>query len=329
MIQTKTQPLNILVLGVSSNVSQSILAALRNENFPCKLYGACVVAQSIGKYFVDEFCLCPYANAPHFIDWVIQFCNTKKIDLVLTGVEENLAVLAQNYHFLQEQTKAQIIVSSPEQIKIADDKLLTCTWLKENNFNYPLFANANNPAEIEELLSKTTFPILAKPRNGKSAHGIFYLQSKNDLILIKDKENYILEEQLGNEQEEYTVGIYNNRFGEFQNLIIMNRILKGGTTIIAKSVQNQLIYDECKKIALALNVKGPFNIQLRMHNNKPTTFEFNARFSGSTSIRALLGFKDIIACIHDYIFEENSVQSFLQPISGKVIRYYTEKLVEK
>lgn len=321
--------LNILILGISSNVSQSMIAAIKNDTFPCKLYGACVNEDSIGKYFVDEFYVCPYANAENFVDWVIQFCNQHDIDIVFTGVEENLAVFSQYNTMLEQKTKAKIIVSSPEQIKIADDKLLTCTWLKNNNFNYPLFADASNPDEVNELLSRTTFPVIAKPRNGKSASGIFYLRSKSDLSLIQNKTNYILEEYLGTEQDEYTVGIYSNRFGEFKNLIIMKRILKGGTTVIAETVQHPLIYEECKNIALALQVKGPFNIQLRFHKNKPVPFEFNARFSGSTSIRALLGFKDLIACIHDYIYEENTIDNFLMPSSGKVIRYYTEKIVEK
>ena len=57
--------LNILVLGVSSNVSQSMIAAIKNDTFPCKLYGACVNEDSIGKYFVDEFyhSLCFYLVA--------------------------------------------------------------------------------------------------------------------------------------------------------------------------------------------------------------------------------------------------------------------------
>ena len=93
---------NILVLGVGGNVSQGIIKALRLSKLPLKIFGACVSEYSKGLYLCDAGYLCPYARDKKFIPWVIQFCNNQKIDMIFTGVEENIIKLAQNIEILKK-----------------------------------------------------------------------------------------------------------------------------------------------------------------------------------------------------------------------------------
>jgi carbamoyl-phosphate synthase large subunit len=52
------------------------------------------------------------------------------------------------------------------------------------------------------------------------------------------------------------------------------------------------ITDQCRKIAEALESHGPLNIQCRVVDGVVHVFEINPRLSGTTSLRALIGFNE-------------------------------------
>ena len=120
---------------------------------------------------------------------------------------------------------------------------------------------------------------------------------------------------MGSDNEEYTVGCYSNKEGKTQDIIIMKRKLKYGTTFMAEIVQNELVYQEARKICDLFQPKGPLNIQMRVHNNKAICFELNVRFSGTTPFRAEWGYNDVEAIIQEYIFNEN-IEGFLNPLKS-------------
>ncbi len=325
----RNHQINVLVLGVSGNVSQGIIQALRTSQFNINIVGACVFKDSIGQYMTDKFFLSPYANDKNFINWLINICNKEKIDLVLSGVEENIFEISKNIEKLTQKTNAKFIVAQEDILKIANNKLLTAKWLKENGCNYPIFADLSDDKEVENLISKISFPLIVKPKEGKGSKGIIIINKKEDLNSIKDKKLYVLEEYLGSKDDEYTVAVYMNKLGIFQSAIILKRTLQNGTTVLAEATENEAIYKECKKIAEKLKIKGPVNIQLRLHNNKPVCFEINARFSGTTPIRNLLGWRDLIASVDEYVFNNNDLAKYFKAKKGKVYRIMTPYLIKE
>jgi carbamoyl-phosphate synthase large subunit len=103
----------------------------------------------------------------------------------------------------------------------------------------------------------------------------------------------------------------------------MKRKLFYGTTIEAQVVENSKIEKLAIEICEKFKPIGPFNIQLRLDSNdNPVPFEFNVRFSGTTSIRAKLGFNDVEAMINEYFFSK-SVEN-LEFKKGKAYRYFDE-----
>jgi carbamoyl-phosphate synthase large subunit len=52
------------------------------------------------------------------------------------------------------------------------------------------------------------------------------------------------------------------------------------------------VTDQCREIAEALGSQGPLNIQCRLVDGKVRIFEINPRYSGTTSLRAMVGFNE-------------------------------------
>lgn len=321
------QNLTILVLGVGGNVSMGIITALRNSNIPCKLIGACIDVESLGLYQCDVSYISPYANASNFIDWVAQICNKENVAMIFSGVEEIVYELEKNKHILAKVTDAIFISSTITQLNIGNNKLKTCEWLQENECNYPKFANSNNKIQIDTLINNCGFPLIAKPIYGKGSQGIIIINTIKDLDSVP-KEDYCIQEYLGNENDEYTVGCYVNKDTILQDIIILKRKLKYGTTFYAEIIENDIIKDECVKICNLFNPIGPLNIQLRIHNNIPICFELNVRFSGTTPIRARFGFNDVEAMIKEYYFNQD-ISHVLKPAKqGKVYRFFNEFYID-
>ena len=315
---------NVLVLGAGGNVSQGIIKALREANLPLRIIGACISEYSKGLYMCDEGYICPYAVDENFIPWVIDFCNKHEIDIIFTGVEENVIQLAKNEDLIKTSTKAIFISSSYEQLLVGQDKYLTCKFLEESGCNYPKYQQWTSVEAAKEFAENVGYPIIAKPRNGKSSRGIINLRSSEDIEKHNDLQNYVLEQCVGDEESEYTIGCYMDKHGNLQKLFPMRRRLFNGTTVWAETVVNQAIVDECARICKAFKPKGPFNVQLRLEKDgTPICFEMNVRFSGTTAIRSHFGFQDVKAMILEYIYNED-ISGCFDFKSGEVYRFDEE-----
>lgn len=315
---------NILVLGVSGNVSQGILKTIRSSQIKCRIIGACVNSDTVGALWCDEFYQSPFADSDSFIPWVIDICEKKYIDILLTGVEENLLVLSRNIETLSSAVKTKIVVSDYDKLLIGQDKLLTCQWLAAHGFSYPLFAQADNSYAIEALLIEAGYPLIAKPVNGKGSKGVFVINNKGDLKNFPTSANYIVEQYIGTSDTEYTVGCYVNKNGCPVRPIVMQRWLSNGTTWKAKVISDKIIEDVCYKICAEFKPMGPMNIQLRLNeNHRPVPFEFNVRFSGTTPMRSRFGFRDVEAVIREYV-DDASTEDLFNIRQGLVYRYVNE-----
>lgn len=315
--------LNILVLGVGGNVSQGIVTALRMSGIPCRIVGACVASESLGLYFCDTSYLSPYANDPSFFPWVVDVCKKEKIDMVFSGVEEVIWALESRREELDSE-HILFVCSPRDKLVIGNDKLKTCQWLKEHHLNYPHFACPGDGNAMDDLAGAVGFPLLAKPRAGKGSSGIQVIHDAQELKNVPS--DYVVQEYLGNADNEYTIGCYANKQGQLDNMIICKRQLKYGTTFKAEIVHDDAIAGECRKICEAFRPVGPLNIQLRMHQGKPVCFELNVRFSGTTPLRARWGFNDVAAVVNEYLLGKDSG---LHPAgSGLAYRYFNEAYVD-
>lgn len=315
--------LGVLILGLGGNVSQGILKAVHLSGLQCRVVGACINPLGAGLFAVDRSYVSPPAADPGFQDWLLDVCRSESIDCVLSGVEPVLEVLAGLAADLRRETEAVAVVSAPEQLRIGQDKLETCGWLQRQGLNHPLFADPANSASVEALLDRTGFPVVAKPRQGNASRGLVLLADRRELEAYLGRGDYVLEQYLGDPEEEYTVGCFSDSAGTVRGCIAMRRKLTGGTTSEVVVGDFPEVRAEAARVAAALRPMGPCNVQMRTHDGRPTTFEVNVRFSGSTPIRAHFGFNDVEAAIAHYVAGEPAVD--LPDItSGLAARYWNE-----
>jgi len=321
------QELNVLLLGVGGNVSQGILKALALSKLSCRVIGACISPLSFGLYTVDQAYLSPLANDPGFVDWLIRICRGEQVDAILSGVEPVLTVLAREAERICAETGAICVVSQLDRLMIGNDKLLTCQWLKEQGFAAPRSVPAADQQDLDELVHECGYPLIAKPRYGKGSHGLFELHDDEELRLVTKKNDYVIQEYLGDPHHEYTVGCFSDRESIVRGALVMRRELAEGTTYRAEVGHFPDIRAEAVRIAEALKPMGPCNIQMRTHCSRPVCFEINVRFSGTTPMRARFGFNDVEAALRHFVLGQPAAEL---PVvrEGIALRYWNEAYVD-
>ena len=128
-----------------------------------------------------------------------------------------------------------------------------------------------------------------------------------------DHENFIWQELLADDDQEFTCAAYSPDKIEKQILII-KRTLDGGVTGSGEIVDNSEILEYISSIMDAFQLKGVMNVQLRLTKDGPVLFEINPRLSSTVVFRDKLGFTDLKWWINDLTSSNKNI--YCQPEVG-------------
>ena len=321
---------NIGVTGTGSLIGQAIIKSIKNSNESnnFKIIGFDYFNDTVGSFLCERnYKLTDiYTNPDLEENWlqeILSHIKEELIDILFIGIDFELELFAKYKSLIEKNSKCKIIISSLDTIKIGNDKYLTYEFLKKNNLNYPV---TNLPEDVN--FSEIDYPVIVKPRVGARSRGVFKVNNKEELLSkIKNIENPIIQEYVGDESTEYTCGII-CLDGELKASIALNRTLKEGNTFISEhSIKaDKIIINYISDIANKLKPYGSCNLQLRIDNKGvPKLFEINPRHSGTTYIRSLFGFNEILYIIN-YILKGEETEMVLK--EGRAIRFFDEKLIE-
>lgn len=312
--------IKIAVTGVGGGVGQSIVKCLYDGGFTVVGFDEHYLAT--GLYGVPIAYITPPPNDAGYIPSLLRHCKTERCRFLFPGLDSDLLKLSESASTFAANGTT-VIVSTPEVVKIADDKYRTHEVLLNAGISVP------RTVLLSDILgSKRSplFPAVMKPRKGGSRSVNVYVvrdesELKCALTLADKKYQYILQEWI--DGPEYTCGTisWDNRC---QEIIVMRRTLRSGDTYKCFVERNPVIEDTVRCVVDTLKPFGALNVQLRLRDGIPLIFEINARCSGTTAARALAGFNEPRMII-DYLGYGKKPQFRIKEIS--VLRYWQELVV--
>lgn len=310
--------INVLVTGTGGGVGQSIFKSLKLSNIPTRITTADMNPLGVGIYRGNKGYVVPEATNPAFTDEIINICNDEDIKIIFIGSDPELPVFAANKSKIESATGAKVVISSSEQIRIGNDKWETFLFLKNNGLPYPESAL---PENYNDLIEKTGFPVIIKPRGGSASKDVYIVKNQEELdVFLKRVSNPIIQEYLMPDDEEYTSGAMMFD-GKISGILTMKREIKGGNTYRGIINSFDEVRNAVEKVARKFNPFGPSNFQMRLTERGPVTFEINPRFSGTTGMRAFFGFNEPEAVINHILFHKNEQ---MHHTNGIVLRYMDE-----
>ena len=300
-------PTTVLVTGVGDTVGQALVKTARHSAFPCCVLGMDRDEHAVGLQWVDKGFTLPHCSqtGPYLAE-TRRICLDEGVQLILPGSEKELEVLSERAEALRQETGAIVVASPPEVLRIAMNKWETCRFLESAGLNFPRYARADAPDQIDRLIETVGFPLFAKPCRGTGARGDVTVESRKDLDAVRAAGvEMVVQEYLQPDDEEYSVEAFTLKNGRQVGTICYRRgQLIAGDTYKARILSHPAVEAEALAIARALNPKGPCNIQLRMTERGPVAFEINPRFSGGVSMRAHFGYNEVEMAIRDLLLDE-------------------------
>lgn len=334
----KGNRINVLVTGVGGGGhGEQVLKALRMAETPYTIVGTDMSPISMGLYEVDKRYVVPPANESTYIAKILDICERENIAALITGSEPELSKVSENRGEFEER-RILLLINAPNVLKICMDKWKTYNFLMSNGFDCPRSLLVGEGTDLENLDvgNILTLPVVIKPAlaSGGSSN-VFLAQDQEELIffvkyLKKQGLRPLVQEYIGSHEEEYTVGILTDiiRGDLIGSIAIKRQILSGlsnkikvknrhpdkvkSDILTISSGISQGIIDDFpevrrygEEVALKLGSKGPLNIQCRKVEERVYAFEINPRFSGTTSLRAMVGYNELDILIRKHILGED------------------------
>jgi carbamoyl-phosphate synthase large subunit len=316
---------NVLVTGAGALVGHGVLRLLRMIRRPVRIVTADPDHRAAGHWLGDRAYVIPMAKDPGFVAALERLISRESIQIVLVGTDVELGL------FAREKARfaalgANVVVGSPRLIEIAADKWQTAEFLREAGQPYPRSALADDPAACSALAAECGFPLFAKPRRGARSVGARVVRDAAALeALVGAGDDLVVQEHLPDEPGEYTAGCLGFG-GAIGGVVVLRRDLRDGNTYRAYHDGTDRHEAAVAAIAGALGVDGPCNFQFRERGGRPVVFEINARFSGTTPIRAMFGFNEVEAVIEHALTGAAPARPPLR--AGAVLRVWSDIFVD-
>lgn len=314
-----------LVTGVGDTVGQAVVKAARAARHPVRIVGTDADPWAAGFSWVDVAARLPRCDdADAYLSGLVALCRREGVQLVLPGSEPELLLLADNADLVRRATGAALVAGRPELLRTALDKWETCRFLAAHGLRHPAFARLEDVDEVGRLLDEVGLPLLAKPRRGSGSRGVVIVRSQDDIESTRHLGvPFVLQELLGSADEEYSVETWTCQDGSLVGPVSYRREqLSAGDTYSARVGTHPEVEAEGRAVAAALGSAGPCNVQLRMTDRGPVTFEINPRFSGGVAMRAHFGFNEVEMAVGERVLARPVPRPTLT--SGHVRRFWGE-----
>lgn len=271
--------MNLLIL--SCGTRNKIVQYFKKE-FECE---GKVVATDMSEfapalYEADKHYLVPRITEPNYIDIILDICEKEKINGVLSLIDPELSLLAENKNRFDE-IGVTIIGSSYELCERTLDKMQMFRWLKENGYKC-----ANSYTDKDLFLAdlnagKITFPVFVKPARGSASISI----SKADdletaLFLFDSGENMMIQEFLHG--QEIGADVYIDLIsGEVVSVFTKKKLLmRAGETDKSVSFKDEKLFALIEEFVLKSGFRGQIDIDIFEIDGEYYISEVNPRFGG-------------------------------------------------
>jgi len=354
--------ITVLVTGVGGGGhGRQVLKALRMSQQGYRIVGTDMTAMSMGLYEVDRAAIVPGATDPDYVMALLDLCKCEGVKVLITGSEpELLAVAKHRDEFLSAGVLP--LINTPHCLDVCMDKHKTLDFLSNCGLPTPWYQQADTKYPLH--IPAYRFPVIVKPSvsSGGSAH-VYLAQNNEELSFFvryvqRQGLSPVVQQYIGSYDQEYTVGVLTDLHdGSLIGSIALRRYNLSGLSNrmrVYKSPSNRYdsgsgnrsgepyvissgisqgevqdfpeVRDVCEQIAIKLGSKGPMNFQCRKDNDRVYVFEINPRFSGTTGMRALLGFNEPDILIRRSLLNEKDIK--VEYKKGVVLRGLEERYIE-
>lgn len=264
--------------------------------------------------FADECVVTPLIYDETYIPFLLDFCQKKHIDFLLSLFDIDMLVLAKNKEKFKE-IGTEVIVSSPQVVSFCNDKWQTYLFCKEKGIQTAKTYLGLNGAVFALENGELSFPLIVKPRWGMGSLAIYEVESRKELEVLYEKckrdiinsylkyeseidmdRSVVIQEKLRG--EEYGIDIINDLNGNnCTNVVKKKYAMRAGETDCAMVVKEDHISNFAEVLGKNTGHIGNMDVDVFVNEKKIYLLEMNARFGGGYPFSHLAGINLPLAII--------------------------------
>jgi carbamoyl-phosphate synthase large subunit len=321
----------VLVTGAGSGVGQGIIKALRLSQLPLTIISADIMPMNAGLYRTDEAVIVPRVESEDSLDEIVAILLRNRIDVVMVGSEFDLEFFSKNKTVIERQTGTLIVAAPLETVNIANDKWLTAEFLRKKGLPYAEAWLPNGVEDAARVADEWGYPVVLKTRRGTSSRHVHIVKDRKML-----EECYlstplpmlqrVIDLPTSELNTEYTCSLFKTPDGKILGPFTARRTVRGGTSWHVEVARFYELDELLLAIGQTTDFIGSLNVQLMLTKKGPVPFELNARFSGTTAIRAHFGFNEPEMTLRAYYYQEDITPPVIG--SGIALRYHEEVFID-
>ncbi len=231
-------------------------------------------------YDADKYYIVPTIDVPGYIDVILDICQKEKINGVLSLIDPELNLLAENAEKFKT-VGTTVIGSSFELCEMALDKIQMYEWLKSHGYNC-----ARSWIDKEEFYrameaGEVSYPVFVKPYRGSASINISKVCDKETLdLLLAHEDDLMIQEYL--DGQEIGADVYVDLIsGEVVSIFTKKKIrMRAGETDKAVSFKDPELFALIEKFILEAGYRGQIDIDIFKIEGKYYISEVNPRFGG-------------------------------------------------
>lgn len=168
------KPITVLLTGCGAPGAPGIINCLRkNGEREIRIVSVDMNENPSSRRLVDAFYPVPAAEDPGFIDRVFEICRKERVEAVLPIVTRELKFFsAARARF--EEAGVQVNVMDPEPLRVANNKGLLLSAMKEAGLPAPEFRVVHTAEGVEAAVRELGYPekaVVVKPTFGNGSRG--------------------------------------------------------------------------------------------------------------------------------------------------------------
>lgn len=271
--------MNILILssGTRNKVVQYFKAALKDKGRVI-----CTDMSNLAPsiYESDQFYTVPRMTAPGYIDVILDICKKEKIDGVLSLIDPELSLLAEN----KERFAAlgtTVIGSSYELCEMSLDKYQMYQWLTEHGYRCAKSYMNKEAFYADVAAGNAKYPVFVKPARGSASIAISKVYDRETIELLFDhSDGLMIQEFLDGQEIGADVYIDMNSHRVVSIFTKKKILMRAGETDKAVSFQDEKLFALIKQFAEEAGYSGQIDIDLFQVDGEYFISEVNPRFGG-------------------------------------------------
>lgn len=231
-------------------------------------------------YDADKYYIVPSINEPGYIDIIIDICKKEKISGVLSLIDPELSLLAENVDKFRAVGTA-VIGSSYELCEMALDKMKMYQWLMDHGYKSARSWMDKNEFFKAADAGEVSYPVFVKPYKGSASISISKVYDKETVDILFAHESGLMIQEFFNGQE-IGADVYIDMIsGETVSIFTRKKIkMRAGETDKAVSFKDEKLFALIEKFVQEAGFRGQIDIDIFDIDGQYYISEVNPRFGG-------------------------------------------------